>query len=133
VLHRHGRIDAFRLVLHGLQLDEGVAFIRPEHLARLRPLNDVSYGPAAQELADDTRAGRIQRHANPRRLAFSASLAAFGLLSMKAMVERLHDPLGSSDEALVRSVRLGPHRSARHQARRHARRDALGRLLRDVR
>jgi AcrR family transcriptional regulator len=104
VLHFHGRIDAFRVVLHGLQMDESVAFIRPEHLARLRPLNDLSYGPAAQKLADDMRAGRIPRHVNPRRLVFSAFLAAFGLLSMKAMVERLNDPLGYSDEALVKEL-----------------------------
>jgi hypothetical protein len=35
---------------------------------------------------------------------FSAYLATFGLLSMKAMVERVNDPLGYSDEALIKEL-----------------------------
>src|SRR5688572_19963950 len=101
VQHFKGRLDVFRAITQVVPLEEDSRSIGPDLLARLRPLNDLSFGPAAEKLAADMRAGRLPRRAEPRRLVFSAYLAAFGLLSMKAMVELVNDPLGYSDDALV--------------------------------
>ena len=94
------RLDTFRLVMQHVQQVEN-AQLAPAELARLRPINDMLYGVAEAKLAADKRARRISRHVNPRRLAFAAHLAAIGLLSMKALVERFDDPLRYSDDELV--------------------------------
>jgi AcrR family transcriptional regulator len=104
VEHFKGRIDVFRAITQILPLDEEARSIGPEDLAQVRPLNDLSFGPAAAKLAADMRSGRLPRRAEPRRLVFAAYLAAFGLLSMNAMVELLDDPLGYSDETLVNEL-----------------------------
>ncbi len=96
------RLDAFRLVMMHIQQVE-VAMMPPEAVARIRPLNDALYGVAEAKLLAGRRRGR-GRQGDPlaaRRLVFAAHLAAQGLLSMKALVERFHDPLRYRDDELV--------------------------------
>jgi hypothetical protein len=69
--------------------------IGPAELARLRPLNELTYGGAA------ARIGRGRPVVDPRLLAFLAHAAAVGLLTMKGMVENADDPLRWSDAELV--------------------------------
>jgi AcrR family transcriptional regulator len=93
--HFAGRLDTFRLMTHHVQLAEAER-LTDAQLARLRPLNDVMYAVAEDKLG----AGR-RRPRHPRRLAFVAHLAAMGLLTMKATVERFDDPLRYGDDELV--------------------------------
>jgi AcrR family transcriptional regulator len=90
-----GRLDSFRLITQHVQLVE-TRRLTAAQFARIRPLNDVMYQVAEQKLS----AGR-RRPRNPRRLTFAAHLAAMGLLSMKAVVERFDDPLRYGDDELV--------------------------------
>jgi AcrR family transcriptional regulator len=90
-----GRLDVFRLVTQQVQLVD-IERLTPEQVARIRPLNDVMYGAVEQKLA----AGPTPPD-HPRRLTFAAHLAAMGMLSMKAMVERFDDPLRHTDEDLL--------------------------------
>jgi AcrR family transcriptional regulator len=96
------RLDAFRLVMvHVQQAAPGA--LPPEVIARIRPLNDVLYGEAEVKLVADRRGARGRRRdpSAPRRLVFSAHLAAIGLLTMKSLVERFEDPLRFTDDELV--------------------------------
>lgn len=90
-----GRLDIFRLITQQVQLAEARR-LSPEQAARIRPLNDLMYEVAEKKLAAGRRPPR-----HPRRLTFAAHLAAMGLLSMKAIVERFDDPLRYSDDELV--------------------------------
>jgi AcrR family transcriptional regulator len=100
VSHFAPRLDLFRLVTQKVQMHD-VRALSPEHLKAIRPLNDVMYAGATKKLEAERRRGRGMRGAHPRRLAFSAHLAAFGILAMKALVDHFGDPLRYSDEELV--------------------------------
>jgi AcrR family transcriptional regulator len=100
VRHHAARLDSFRLVMQHIPTVEQ-AQVTAADLARIRPINDIMFGVVEEKLAADQRARRIPKRVNPRRLAFSAHLAAIGLLSMKALVERFDDPLRYSDDELV--------------------------------
>lgn len=93
------RMDDFRLAyLHPQVAPPAVAHASAGDLERIRPLNDLAYGGAAERLRDGPpgRAG-----VDPRLMAFLANLAALGVLTMKGMVERVDDPLKYSDAELV--------------------------------
>jgi AcrR family transcriptional regulator len=90
-----GRLDLFRLISQQVQLVE-TDRLTPEQLAHIRPLNDLMYAVAEEKLAASPRPPP-----HPRRLTFAAHLAAMGLLTMKAIVERFDDPLRHTDDDLV--------------------------------
>ena len=100
VAHFAGRLDAFRLITQQVQFVDAER-MDPETLARLRPLNDRSYGVAEEKLRADWRGARGGKRGDARRLVFTAHLAAMGLLTMKALVERFEDPLRHRDDELV--------------------------------
>ncbi len=95
-----GKLDRFRLVYLHAQVF-GRVELPPEHLERVRPLNALTYGGAEQRLARERKAGRLPDDVNPRRLAFSAHMAALGYLTMKGMVESAGDPLIHSDAEMI--------------------------------
>lgn len=70
----------------------------PEHLAKIRPCNDLMYGEVEAKLLAD--AGK-RRDKRARRLAFTAHLSVMGMISMRAMTDKLQDPLIHSDAELV--------------------------------
>lgn len=78
--------------------------VGPEELARIRPLNDMTYGGAEKRLAADQKTGLFPKARNPRRFAFTAHMAVVGLLNTKAMVESSNDPLIHSDDDLIDDV-----------------------------
>ena len=96
------RLDDFRLAfLSGQLTAAGEIALSGEQFARLRPLNDLILGGAADRLRA-ARTGRKPRdRVEPRLLAFLAFLAAIGVLTMKGLVERLDDPLLYSDDELI--------------------------------
>jgi len=91
------RLDVFRLITQEVQRHDA-ATLTAEQLGEIRPLNDLLYGGAEAKLEAD---GAMPRRGNARRLAFAAHMAAFGLLTMKALVERFGDPLRHSDADMV--------------------------------
>lgn len=97
--HFAGRLDAFRLVTQQVQLVDAKR-MDPATVERIRPLNDRTYGVAEAKLRAGWRGARAKGDA-ARRLVFSAHLAAMGLLTMKALVERFEDPLRHGDAELV--------------------------------
>jgi AcrR family transcriptional regulator len=95
-------LDDFRLMfLQGQVSGPGTVRFAPEQLARLRPLNDLAFAGATKKLAEEWRRERGRARVEPRQMAFMASLAAIGLLTMKGMVESVGDPLLYSDEQLI--------------------------------
>ena len=95
------RMDDFRLAYLQPQLASGLLRVGPEQLARLRPLNDLAYGDAAERL----KGGPPGRSGVPPRiLVFVAHLAALGLLTMKGLVEAFDDPLLYTDEELIEAI-----------------------------
>jgi AcrR family transcriptional regulator len=96
------RIDDFRLVyLHGQVAAPGTLRVDPDHLARIRPLNDLAFATAAKMLEQDWTERPGRAGINPRLMAFLANVAAIGLLTFKGMVESVDDPLLYSDEELI--------------------------------
>ncbi len=95
------RLDDFRVVFLLGQVAPGAVRLGAEQLARLRPLNDLAYGGAARRLAEEWATRRGRAKVEPRKMAFLASLAAIGLLTMKGLVESFGDPLMYSDDELV--------------------------------
>lgn len=97
-----GQLDDFRLAyLHGQVGGPGAVRVTAEQLARIRPLNDLVYGRAADIIAEGRKKRPSRTRVEPRILAFIASLAGIGLLTMKGMVENVGDPLLYSDEQLI--------------------------------
>ncbi len=78
--------------------------IGPEGLERLRPVNDMFYGGAEARLRADQRAGDFPKDRDPRRFAFTAHTAVFGLLMMKAIAASADDPLIHSDHDLIEDL-----------------------------
>lgn len=99
------RMDDFRLTyLHPQAVKPGTVQVTPEQLERIRPLNDLSFGGTAERLARDWKSGRGRARVEPRMMAFLASVAALGLLTMKGLVESFDDPLLYSDDQLVEAL-----------------------------
>lgn len=97
------RLDDFRLAfLHNQVAGPDVVKLGAEHLARVRPLNDIAYGGATKKLADTWKQdGKGRARVEPRLMAFLAHVTAIGILTMKGMVEAVGDPLLYSDEQLA--------------------------------
>ena len=95
------QMDDFRLSYLHPQLSPDAVRVGPEQLARLRPLNDLSYAGAARRLASGPR-GRAG--VDPRLMAFLANMAAMGVVMMKGLVEAFDDPLRYSDEELIEAL-----------------------------
>jgi AcrR family transcriptional regulator len=99
------QLDDFRLTfLQSQVVKPGTVRFSAEQLARLRPLNDLVYGGAAKLLADDAKRTRGRPRVEPRLMAFLASTATLGLLTMKGLVESFGDPLLYSDDALIEGL-----------------------------
>ena len=96
------RLDDFRLAfLHGQVAGQGALHFDQKQFARIRPLNELWFGGAAQKLGAERRKRPARANVDPRLMAFLAYLAAIGLLTMKGMVESVDDPLIYSDDQLV--------------------------------
>ena len=101
-----------RLALHQLvnlhAIPAAEAKVTAEQLARIRPINDLLYAEAEKRLLAESRGKRRDR---ARRQAFVAHLAAIGMLTMRALVDKVRDPLIHSDaelvDELVRTFRAG--------------------------
>ena len=100
VAHFAGRLDAFRLITLQVQFVDAER-MEPEIMARFRSPNDRTYGAAEEKLRAEWRGVRGVKRGDARRLVFTAHLAAMGLLTMKALVERFEDPLRHRDDELV--------------------------------
>ncbi len=109
VARYQGRLELFRLVTQEVQKYERDA-LSPERLSRLRPINDRMFAEAARKLSERG----LPCGADPRRLAFSAHLAAMGILTMKSLAEHFRDPLRYSDRELVGEM-CGVFRAATRQ------------------
>ncbi|MGC4092643.1 MAG: helix-turn-helix domain-containing protein [Polyangiaceae bacterium] len=97
-----GQLDDFRLAfLHSQVVKPGTVRLTPDQFQRLRPLNDRMYGGATKLVAADAERKRGRTVIEPRLMAFLASTAALGLLTMKGLVESFGDPLLYSDETLI--------------------------------
>jgi len=95
------RMDDFRLSYLHPQLAPDAVRVGPDQLARVRPLNELSYAGAARRLAEGPR-GRAG--VDPRLMAFLANVAAMGVVMMKGLVESFDDPLRYSDEELIEAL-----------------------------
>ena len=96
------RLDDFRLAfLHGQVAGQGAVHFDQQQFARIRPLNELWFAGAEQKLGKERRTRRGRANVEPRLMAFLAYLAAIGLLTMKGMVESVHDPLLYSDDQIV--------------------------------
>lgn len=93
------RLEMHRLVTMFVPTPEAFR-ATPEVLARIRPINDLLYGAAEARLAAERRPRRNDPR-GPRRLAFTAHLAALGLLTMRTITDSMKDPLLDSDAELV--------------------------------
>lgn len=99
------RLDDFRLTyLHGQVAGAGAVHITGQQLDRIRPLNDLAYAGATKMLTKDWKHARGRARVEPRVMAFLASIAAVGLLTMKGMVESVDDPLLYPDEQLIEGL-----------------------------
>jgi AcrR family transcriptional regulator len=99
------RLDDFRLVyLHGQVAGPGALHVNAAQLERIRPLNDLAFAGATRLLAEQRKHGASRARVEPRLMAFLASLAAIGLLTMKGTVESVGDPLLYSDEQLIEGL-----------------------------
>lgn len=92
------QMDDFRLAFLLGQVSNSAGLqVSSEQLERIRPINDLILGGAAQKLAESGQPATVE----PRLLAFLAYVSALGLLTMKGLVESQGDPLRYSDEQLV--------------------------------
>lgn len=95
-------MDDFRIAfLHGQVAGPANISVAAEQLARIRPLNDITYAGAARRLEADRATRRSRIDVKPRMLAFLAHMSAIGILTMKGMVESVNDPLLYSDDELI--------------------------------
>jgi AcrR family transcriptional regulator len=82
------RMDDFRLTyMHGQVAGPGAVHLVAEQFDRIRPLNDLAYAGAAKMLADEWADAPGRAQVKPRLMAFLASMAAIGLLTVKGSVE----------------------------------------------
>lgn len=95
-------LEDFRLAyLHGQIAGPGAVHLDATQFARLRPLNDLTYGGTAKRLTDDRKRRPSRARVDPRLMTFLAQLAAVGTLTFKGMVESFGDPLRYSDDELI--------------------------------
>jgi AcrR family transcriptional regulator len=95
-------LDDFRLaLLHPQVAGPGTVRVGAEQLARIRPLNELSYAGTAKMLSTEWKNGRGRAGVEPRIMVFLANVAALGVLTMKGLVESFGDPLLYSDEQLI--------------------------------
>ena len=91
------RLETHRLI--AMQTAAAADFVpSASQLERIRPVNDLLYGEVERKLAAHSR--RRDRKA-PRRLAFTAHLAAMGFLTMRAITAQANDPLRHGDDEVV--------------------------------
>ncbi len=102
--HYAGRLQRYRLVTQGALLSARAADHARAMLVAIHPLNELLYGPTERKLRDAQATGQADPALDPRRLAFSAHMAAMGLLTMKLMASTLGDPLRHNDEGLVAEI-----------------------------
>jgi AcrR family transcriptional regulator len=95
------QMDDFRLSYLHPQLAPDALRVGPDQLARVRPLNELSYAGAVERLAAGPR-GRAG--VDPRLMVFLANLAAMGVVMMKGLVEAFDDPLRYSDDELIEAL-----------------------------
>jgi AcrR family transcriptional regulator len=96
------RMDDFRLAyLYGQVASQGSLHFNAEQFARIRPLNELWFGGAAERLAEERPKRPGSKRVEPRMMAFLAYLSAIGLLTMKGMVESVDDPLIYSDDQMI--------------------------------
>lgn len=93
------RLEVFMLVHHQVIDYRGSA--EAVDLERIRPVNDMLYGGAEARLRADQESGVFPASRDARRFAFTAHMAAMGLLNMKAISAASDDPLIHSDTDLV--------------------------------
>lgn len=99
--HYENNLDVFRLAYLASQVGK-TEKLKPEHLARIRPLNDLVYGRAERLLKADQVAGIVRADIDARRTAFVAHSATIGLLTHESMVDAGDDsPLIHSHADLV--------------------------------
>jgi len=99
------RLDDFRLTfLHGQVAGTAAVHLGAEQLARIRPLNDLTYAGATARLSKEWKRSRGRAGVEPRLMAFLAHISAIGLLTVKGMVESVGDPLLYSDEELTEAL-----------------------------
>ena len=92
-------LDDFRLAyLQGQVAGHGAVRVGEEQMARIRPLNELTYAGTAERVAA---AGPNRAGVDPRLMAFLAHMAAIGVLTMKGMVESVDDPLAYTDDQLI--------------------------------
>lgn len=97
-----GNLENFRLAfLYGQVAGQDSMHFDAEQFARIRPLNELWLGRAAEKLSRDQARHSGRAGVEPRLAAFLAYLAAIGMLTMKGMVESLDDPLIYSDDELI--------------------------------
>jgi AcrR family transcriptional regulator len=98
-------LDDFRLAFLQTQLVKpGTVRFTPEQFAKIRPLNDLTYGAASKRVAEEWKAKRGRARVEPRLLVFLAHAAALGVLTMKGLVESVDDPLIYSDDQLIEGL-----------------------------
>jgi AcrR family transcriptional regulator len=96
------RMDDFRLTfMHGQVAGPSAVRFGAEQFARIRPLNELAYAGATKLLTEEWKHARGRAGVDPRLMVFLANVAAYGVLTMKGMVESLGDPLLYSDEQLI--------------------------------
>lgn len=99
------QLDDFRLAFLQPQLiKSGTMRITPEQFAKIRPLNELTYGGATKRVAEEWKTKRGRVRIEPRLLVFLAQASALGILTMKGLVESFDDPLLYSDEQLVEGL-----------------------------
>lgn len=73
-----------------------------EMLARIRPFNDMVYGPVAEHIRFEQHAGAVAKSLDGRRLAFLAHTAVLGVLTVEGLVDVADDaPLVHAHEAMI--------------------------------
>jgi len=98
-------LDDFRLAyLSGQSAGPAAVRVGAEQLARIRPLNDLSYAGAAKRLAEQWEKAPGRAKLDPRLMTFLANVAAIGILTFKGMVEAVGDPLKYSDDQLIEGL-----------------------------
>jgi AcrR family transcriptional regulator len=98
-------LDDFRLVFLMGQVVGGTPVrFGPEHLAKIRPLNDLTYGGTAKRLEEQWEKAPGRAKVNARLMSFLANAAAVGILTYKGLVESQNDPLKYSDDELMEGL-----------------------------
>lgn len=101
--HFAERLGLFGLC-HQAPVQGRLDHLTPEHLERIRPVNDLLYAGVAQRALDAQARGDFPADRDPRRFAFTAHTSVIGLLTMRAMTAAANDPLVHGDDDLVNDL-----------------------------